>query len=105
MTLKDTIKSILAIGDLSRTKNPSIMGAIAQQPQPPCEVYRCEHFEVCARERLACEAFVAYVHTAKSFHPSSKIFWVDRRRLKVPKAKIVYDMKPTKEQYESLYGL
>lgn len=43
--------------------------AVAEVPPPPCEVYRCQHYDQCAKEQLACQAFRDYVDTGLAVMP------------------------------------
>lgn len=37
------------------------IAALETQPDPPCEVYRCQHYTKCAEQQLACRAYGTYV--------------------------------------------
>jgi hypothetical protein len=47
-----------------------LMEAIAETPPPPCEVFRCQHRDKCAKEQLACKAFQDYVDTGLATVPT-----------------------------------
>lgn len=46
-----------------------LVEAIAETPPPPCEVFKCQHYNKCATEQLACKAFQDYVYTGLAVAP------------------------------------
>ena len=48
----------------------AFMEAVAETPPPPCEVFKCPHYDKCAAEKLACKAFQDYVDTGLAVMPT-----------------------------------
>ena len=38
-------------------------------PDPPCEKYRCEYYDKCKADLLACESFYTYVLSGRVVSP------------------------------------
>lgn len=53
----------MAIGFVSR------INALLQ-PEPPCEKYKCENYEKCKTEFLACKSFHTYVSYGRAKYPT-----------------------------------
>lgn len=59
--------------------------------EPPCERFKCDQYENCAKSKLACDAFVAFVHVRKeTFRRSGKI-WFNKK------------CEPNRKMYNALF--
>ncbi len=67
------------------------------QPSPPCEQYKCEHFEKCKTELLACAAFHYYTTTGRVVSP--RMTWAKKRKGFLVSATI-----PTRARYRKIYN-
>lgn len=51
----------------------SLVRLLATTPEPPCETHQCSNKARCSSERLACQAFAAYVHEGRSVPPAMQL--------------------------------
>lgn len=72
---------------------------VFEEPAPPCEVFRCEHYDACKWGLLACQSFAVYVATGRAAHPRTRWTGKGRGRRAMRDENVV----PTRAQYLRLY--
>jgi hypothetical protein len=81
----------------SNMKTDSLISALEEVGQTPCDKFKCSKRSVCASSNLACTSFCYFVETGKARDP--RIFFKYLKPLKIERRKTI---EPSREIFESL---
>jgi hypothetical protein len=82
--------------------NPDILEAIALSTDTPCAKFSCRQRDVCAAEKLACDAWIYYIESGAVKHP---MMVIPRRRTRTKQPYMGAEIVATREKFESAEAL